>query len=348
VRQNLENLTSYAAAIVPSMSKEGVDLLMVVVSGRFSLPRPGARSEEPCPPTDEQPPVRLADEYRGEPDRSSLRYEGQSAPGRLATDVVLEGHAWAPRATATTRVDVTLTVHQRFQKTVAVIGEREYGMGVGVAAPGAPQAFVKMPLVWERAFGGAEEGDATPRAFEPRNPVGRGFFGSVIRAIGAPAPNLEDPADLVATHLSRPRPMGFGPVARHWQPRLGFAGTYDQRWIEELAPNWPPDFDRRFFQSAPADQQVTPHLEGGEWVGVSGVSPEGPIRFRVPADRIVLKSYFRDGPKRKRMTIDQLLIEPDEGTFTVTWRALFPLSTSMFEHQYSIVRPLEKWEDAPR
>jgi hypothetical protein len=48
------------------------------------------------------------------------------------------------------------------------------------------------------------------------------------------------------------------------------------------------------------------------------------------------------------MVIDSLVIEPDEGVFTITWRASFALPKGMFEHQYSVVRLLEPWEDAPR
>ncbi|MFY0539342.1 DUF2169 domain-containing protein [Nannocystis pusilla] len=33
-----------------------------------------------------------------------------------------------------------------------------------------------------------------------------------------------------------PPPVGFGPVAPQWQPRLGLAGTYDSQWMEQRAP----------------------------------------------------------------------------------------------------------------
>ncbi|MBK9218135.1 MAG: DUF2169 domain-containing protein [Uliginosibacterium sp.] len=52
---------------------------------------------------------------------------------------------------------------------------------------------------------------------------------------------------------------GFGPVARFWQARSQYAGTYDAKWREQfqrshtqgLAPDFPPDFDMRFYQCAP-------------------------------------------------------------------------------------------------
>ena len=63
---------------------------------------------------------------------------------------------------------------------------------------------------------------------------------------------------------------------------------------------------------------------------------------------MLLKSYFKRRTLRRLMTLDALLIEPEEGTFTMTWRASVPLPEGMFEHESSIVRLLEPWEDSPR
>ncbi|MEZ4302573.1 MAG: DUF2169 domain-containing protein [Polyangiaceae bacterium] len=345
---DLENHTPYSALSLPSMAPDGADLLLVVVSGRFDLPPAGRARPEDLRPSTEQPPVLLHDEYHGPPEASSLRYEGQSAPQRLATDVVLLGHAWAPRGVPDKRVDVTLAVARAFTKSVAVFGERVFTQGVGVIVPSAPRPFVSMPLVYERAFGGAEPGDQAPREFEPKNPVGRGFFRSASQALDQPVPNLEDPRRLLRTATDRPAPAGFGPIARSWQPRVGFGGTYDQRWIEERAPAWPPDFDPRFFNAAPPDQQVRGHLRGGEHVAVGGAHPDGDLHFEVPRDRLLLKGYFRGRVERKLLTLDSLVIEPDERALTVTWRGTFALPRGMTEHERCVVRPLEPWEDAPR
>lgn len=345
---NLENLTPFAATSLPSMAPDGTNLLLVVVSGRFNLPPAGRASATPPRPCEEQKPVQLADVHHGPPDASSLRHEGQSAPLRLATDVLLLGRAWAPRGVAAKRVDVGLAVAPHFTKTVAVFGERVFTQGVGAIVPTSPRPFLSMPLVYERAFGGAEPGDRTPRDYEPRNPVGRGFFRAAADALNQPVANIEDPRNLIRSAGDRPVPMGFGPIARSWQPRVGFAGTYDQKWIEELAPNWPPDFDPRFFQAAPPDQQAQGYLRGGERVALTGVAPNGDIQFEVPRERLLLKGYFHGRVERKLMVLDSLLIEPDDGAFTLTWRASFPLPKGMFDHEHSTVRALEPWEDSPR
>ena len=60
-----------------------------------------------------------------------------------------------------------------------------------------PVPFVTMPLVFERAFGGSDHSDPSPRyqGSEVRNLVGVGFHkNSDASAIeGTPLPNLEDP-----------------------------------------------------------------------------------------------------------------------------------------------------------
>ena len=61
-------------------------------------------------------------------------------------------------------------------------------------------------------------------------------------------------------------PAGFGPIARHWEPRVRWAGTYDKRWQRTRKPLLPDDFDDRFHQCAPEDQQVDGGLIGGELV----------------------------------------------------------------------------------
>ena len=58
----------------------------------------------------------------------------------------------------------------------------------------------------------------------------------------------------------------FGPLAAHWQPRVQWGGTYGDKWAKDRQPLLPEDFDERFFQSAPEDQQAPTYLKGGEAV----------------------------------------------------------------------------------
>lgn len=180
----LDDLTPFAATCIPSMSRDDELLTLVVVSGRFLLPRPGVPSHEAPAIADEQPPVRLEDEYTGDPATSSLRHEGQSTYVRPGTDIHLGGLAWAPGGKPTTQAMVALRVGP-CAKGAVVFGERVWGHGVAGPSPTRPLPFTSMPLVYERCFGGAPANPTKAVAeIAEHNPVGRGLHGS-DRAAGA-------------------------------------------------------------------------------------------------------------------------------------------------------------------
>ena len=110
---------------------------------------------------------------------------------------------------------------------------------------------------YERAFGGTDRSRVKDGILEsePRNPAGTGFLGkkTALPIDGVKLPNLEDPKDLISSSRSRPKPMGFGPLAPDWEPRRSFVGTYDEAWQKNRAPYLPNDFNPRFFNAAPAD-----------------------------------------------------------------------------------------------
>jgi hypothetical protein len=53
-------------------------------------------------------------------------------------------------------------------------------------------------------------------------------------------------------------------------------------WRRERAPLWPLDFDPRFCQVAPSDQQVPGFLHGGETCRLLNLTPEGSTTFVLP------------------------------------------------------------------
>ena len=106
-------------------------------------------------------------------------------------------------------------------------------------------------------------------------------------------------------------PVSFGILGRNWQPRIRFAGTYDDRWLNSAFPFLPEDFDDRYFQSAPADQQI-PFLQGGETVRCINMTPGGKFAFTVPKVEVPIVFRFRDREVRVEPNLDTLIIEPDQ------------------------------------
>lgn len=341
---NIENFSRFAAVDLPSLTKDGHSVLVVCVAGRFALPGAGNPSRTVPMPTDEQPLPIMEDIYSGKPGSSSLRFEGQTAYYRPGTDIYLTGQACAPRGRRTESMLVDIRVGN-CRKQLLVLGNRTWTRGLIGARLSPPEPFESMPLIYERAFGGAvEPSDGKPPLWEPRNPVGCGLYSSVRQAVDKPVPNIEDPGNRISSIGDRPAPQGLGPIARSWQPRVVYAGTYDQPWVEERAPLWPVNFDERFFCAASTGLTTQRHLTGGEPVSLAGVSPRGSYEFPLPTVRLRVKGIFRDRQERRMMVLDAVHLEPDEGVFTMIWRAALPTGGGLKTHEVTIVRELESWE----
>lgn len=340
----LENLTEFAATCIPSMSRSDQPLTLVVVSGRFELPRPGAPGDPVALPLEQQGEVRLADEYIGDPPALCLAYEGQSAYTRPGTDIYLRGHAWAPGGRATTRSRVELRVGP-CHKRALVFGARVWSRTATGVGPSRPEPFESIPLTYRRCFGGSpERSSKTVAEAAEYNPVGCGLYNGERDALDRPMPNFEDPAAPLRRPDDRPLPCGFGPVARHWRPRRLHAGTYDQDWADRRVPLWPHDLDERFFSAAAPGLLAAPHLVGGELVRIAGVSPDGDHAFSLPSIHLRVRFELAARSIRKDMVLDAVELEPDRSMFTLSWRAAVaadPLSVRAV-----VVRALEPWERA--
>ena len=138
-------------------------------------------------------PVNVRGEYWGDPEMSSYKYEPETAFIKPATDIVLIGHAYAPKPRVT-EVDVSLRVGP-MEKVVRVVGDRYWVKRFGMTFKTKPEPFERMPLIYERAFGGWDRSHPNPEkhSFEPRNPVGTGFRAKRGKfEEGIRLPNLED------------------------------------------------------------------------------------------------------------------------------------------------------------
>jgi hypothetical protein len=312
----VNNRTPYAVALFSSPDPNGVDTLFVVLKGTFLI---APRLEE----APEQMAIVMADTFRGEPEKTSIARPSEIGLTKPGTDVLLFGHAYGPRGKSAMLVEVSLNVGP-IRKRVAVFGDRRWS-GTVLPKIVGPEPFSKISLVWERAYGGTETLPGTPSRVDAddRNPVGVGFRSrrSSARIDGTRLPNLENPDQLIGSPSDQPAPAGFGAVSPHWKPRVSFAGTYDAQWQESRAPYLPLDFDERFLQTAPADQQVPGYLKGGEPVEIAGASQSGILRFTIPERRIDVHFHLHSSDETRPANLDSVVILPDENRLTLVWRA---------------------------
>ncbi len=115
--------------------------------------------------------------------------------------------------------------------------------------------------------------------WDQRNPVGTGFAVDPQRLVGKSAPNFEYPDAPYRDHRSG-TPAGFGPVARHWQPRIKYAGTYGEVWEKTRDPLAAARLQPHCTTNArPEDQQTETPLVGYEDVRLGNVSADGFWQF---------------------------------------------------------------------
>jgi hypothetical protein len=326
----LINATRMVAGYTMGLEPSGRELLVVVIKGTFVLPRSG----EAVRLHDEQLPLVMADTFSGEPGFSAPVNEVDFAPRKPACDVLLNGSAYAPDGRPATRVPVGLRVGA-MRKQFDVVGDRVWqASGTNIRAS-SPQPFTSKPISYDVAFGGVDyesEDPADHDAYMP-NPIGRGFRKSLKNAWvdGKPLPNTEETGIAVSWPANKYRPMAFGPVGRGWEPRYRFAGTYDEQWLDEVFPFLPKDFDERYFQAAPQDQQVAFSKEPMN-VELGNVTPDGLRRFVLPHFEAPVHVFPKKGEREDHLgTLDTIVFEPDQERFTMTWRVTRPLKKNMFE-----------------
>lgn len=315
---NVENQTPFAYESVFLADEEAYPVLVTLVRATYTFTGRGLALAEV------QAPVPLAGELYGDsPETSSWRHEPETAFIKPATDVVLIGHAVAPRRGA-------VEAEVRFQvgpvsKTAHIFGDRQWVRSAGAVTMTKPQPIDRIPLVYERAFGGQDGTIGTPErpAFEPRNPVGRGYRaprGSFEEGIYLP--NVEDPANMIQRYGQVTSIVGFGFTAANWQPRAALAGTYDPTWIRDRMPLLPHDFDRRFFNGAAVGLVAPGYLRGDEPVAVSGVSTAGPFTFQLPGTPrpTCLVTLLRRRDVRVETQLDTVVVDTAAQAVYLTWR----------------------------
>jgi hypothetical protein len=97
----------------------------------------------------------------------------------------------------------------QLSKTLRVLGDRYWQNGLIGLKMTDPEPFVKMPIVYERAFGGVDQksGDAEKHDWERRNPIGAGFAVASAHLDGQMLPNVEEPRELISSWKQRPPPV---------------------------------------------------------------------------------------------------------------------------------------------
>ncbi len=329
----IENKTPFAAEQGWVRDREGRETWLVVTKATYDVSADGVSTVSAKQAELNRSPV-----YRSDPpEKSSLLYDNDFVLGKQTTDIVINGTAYAPRGTPVRSLDVGMQVGP-VRKILKVYGTRVWRAGGGGLS--VPEPFVTMPITYERAFGGVDQGSKTPdRDWYWPNPVGTGFVAESSRVTHVRAPNIEYPNDPVTTWDSRPAPAGFGIIASHWQERSKLAGTYDQAWLDKRQPLLPADFDMRHYQTVPKDQQAPSFLVGGERAALTNMTPSGTMRFTLPTHRLFYETKFEGGKIiRHEPRLHTVIIEPDKSRYSLVWHSALECHFAVYQLMATRVR----------
>ena len=335
--------------VLPGQTPEGEHVLSVLVKRTYDI-KPGAR----CRRAETDTKLVSGDVFYDDPMNSSIKLESDFVPFKLATDVVVNGTAYAPggrpAASFTAAVEVGAV-----RKEILVIGDRVSLFADG----GAPTFTDPAPLVdlgmrYERAYGGVDiySDPKLPCAYG-RNPLGRGFvIANTRRAVDRlELPNFEDPDDRLTperlclghfVHWERqPMPQGFGWFPKHWRPRGELAGVMpaDREMERELrraytlvvppeqremyAQTELPDMNFRFFNGASTGLAL-PFMGGDEWIQLTNLTPDGELGFQLPGNRPKIGLDIGRGMQEHAVVLHTVMIRADEAQMDLVWRMAAP------------------------
>jgi hypothetical protein len=335
--------------VLPGQTPEGQHILSILVKRTYRFAHGKA-----CERAEVDQKIVTGDVHYGDPMNTTVKHEADFVPFKLATDVVLNGFAYAPGGRPTAMMTASLELGQ-FRKDVRVFGDRVVRYN-GNRDPSFtdPKPFTKMELRYERAYGGVDiYSDLKVQCPYIRNPLGRGFAVTTAkRAIDElPLPNLESPTDLLTParlcpgHFmyweKQPIPTGFGWYGRTWQPRGGWAGVMpaDRPFEQEMRQHYAtlltpedrktylenplPDMDFRFFNGA-SHGLVMPYLNGDEEVRLTGLMQEGNFAFRLPGDRPKLGLDIGEGVQEPEVVLQTVMFRAEEKQVDLVWRGAVP------------------------
>jgi hypothetical protein len=334
---------------LPGQTPEGQHILSVLVKRTYDIV-PGSR----CVRAEKDQKLIPGDVHYGDPMNTTVQFESDFVPFKIATDVVLNGKVYAPRSVATRQVKAALRVGP-VTKEIDVIGDRlcRY-QGKDPPAFTEPRPFTTMDLRYELAYGGVDiRSDPHVPCIYARNHLGRGFAVKNLKESvdNLPLPNLEDPADRLTPErlcLERfwewerqPMPAGFTWFCKYWRPRAMYAGVMpadrlvEQQMRATFAPAVPPeqralyeqtklpDMDFRFFNGA-SPGLVAPFLRGDEEVRTLHLTAEGRLSFRLPGESPGIGLDIGGGIQEPEVVLHTVMIRLEDRQVDLVWRGAIP------------------------
>ncbi|MBK8255231.1 MAG: DUF2169 domain-containing protein [Polyangiaceae bacterium] len=309
------NATPYVALDFAVTDHEGRAVVVAIVKATFDIQQGKATLAE------EQIPLRANDvPLNVENPMGSIQFASDLCHIKHGADVLVVGEAVSRSAVKS--LDVSVKVASK-ALTVRVFGDRQFVQGASDIVVGAALPFERMPIVYERAYGGMTE-DLTE--IEERNPAGVGVAKKKKDLVGRPAPQVEHPSLPHKTANDKHPPIGLGPIMTHWLPRRSYAGTFDETWKTTRMPMMPADYNIKYNNCAHPSLVFDNPLAPGDPVSVLGMHEDGLLAFDIPNWKAVARARFEHkGKVTIPLGVDTLVLHPNDKRFEMVGRYAFPV-----------------------
>lgn len=172
--QNIINNTPFAAGkTLTKDARTGDDIYIIAVKATFDIETNGLLSV-----SKEQADVLKSPVYFGDECASSVEYPPDLSIQKERVDLIINASAHTPDHEPVCELTATVLLND-WGKELKVTGDRYWKNDFGRMGRSTPESFVKIPIVYENAFGGVDRSDdkipVTERITFGENPVGTGF-----------------------------------------------------------------------------------------------------------------------------------------------------------------------------
>jgi len=329
--------------LLPGQTPKGEYILSILIKRTYKI-----LSSSRCVRVDKDQKIIAGDLHYDTPMNSSVKFEADFVPYKIATDVVLNGKAYAPNGKAVETLKASLII-DKFRKDIQIFGNRRC-LYQKLRDPifTRPEPFTTMDIRYELAYGGVDvySNPDVAHAY-PRNHLGRGFVINTKKNDNMLLPNIEDPQYLLTPSIlsvkdirnweKQPTPQGFGWFCKFWYPRATFAGVMpaDRSTEQELRKAYAtllpadqrkkyeekklPDIDFRFFNGASQGLSV-PFLSGNEIIRLVHLTPEKEMSFRLPGESPNIRADIGMGHQEPPVVLHTVMIRIEENQLDMVWR----------------------------
>jgi len=318
----LRNHSPFPPLLFQSRDVERHDFGVVVLRGTFDL-----AANRPLTPAVQQDPLVLADEYLGEPGRSSILVENNLAPYKPRGDLQIIADAVAPGGIPQDHWDAAVRFGSQIHR-FSVTGPRKWTRSLRGWTLGAPRPTVRVPVIYENAFGGTIRTKDVPESSYEGNPVGKGWGLNRLPRdlVEADAPSLV-PFGRYNFSVDDELPVvGLLPIPPQWKKRRDFAGTFSTYWEKTRWPDLPEDFRFDFYNSSPLQFSDGGFFHGNEELEFLNLHAISPLRIQLPDIQLhglvrCLNGQILPTP----INLDTVSIDLKQNRVYLVWRGIFPV-----------------------